>query len=1178
MKEFDNENNVNENENIINIEKDDASPANLVALLLQNKEKTTDDLKEANDILKDYEKNYNEAKADNASTEAKAKFAAQSVMLQNALKNYLTKLQKSNPEAFKFNQELADINAAYATNSHITVDALQNVGGDVFGLLIKMASDNASKNNVPDAEKQEQFQSDLARLMYLSHLKYEYDHVEGTDEEKNAWRAEILTELISDQFEENIEKFKSNQYFQEVMKEHNRLIGEVQNGNIHPDNLPSVSDTIYQAFHDRADEKYNSVYHIVQLGIPFWGKNEEEQKKIESDKKEVREVFNDIDLMKGLFSNIAINASGSLPEDFVNDPVFDTLSMKRQSGYDGKYYNAPKVFRNRKKLEADKKILVEGFRNLIDIPGKIASFDNLISDTRNSKDPNAEVLIKEYEKAKKPLIDAQNEIYENFKKLNIPRDDIEFTVSAIEKKRNAEKKNKKYLTKLELNTLITAEVDRLMNTIRMRETEEDRNRILSEAERYKGAKANINDKDLTIQAKNALEEIRTNRERRTNHFMKEDSSLHNEVTWKNKKVYIAKKPNDAILSIENNYNAYVKEYNDNSVENRDTVTKSLQEFSRLDERNSKGYIVPKADRSNVKIPEFHVQLKAERAIDEFAMAKVQIDPDLIVPVDAPEEDAIIPGPANDPTIFIDQAFAEVKEHSFTFRTGSPEYKAIYDGLKELTSRRNPPTLGEEAVNGTLPRYLKILAIMDRYLNRKNDELDGATAKHKSENTNSKKRRLGMQSARYRLRAAIDDIKLRNNIKDDMSMANLRYQLEYEKEYNKLQDGSVAKVIDALKSGDRKEAQAAVEKYLVENVDKYKTEDGYSFKLDVDGVEQKIRIPKENKNDNSKERIYAIMLRGYEELVKSNCKYYTDHKRAELPDFICGIQHFATVEKDGVTKDINVNEKLGTNVDTNGVELDFTLNKTNNIKEYADQFEDYYKYMISEFKNEIYDEALDPEVADIYRMDYLDRPFNGYNMRKLTGAVFSNLYLKAVEESGHGEINIEEIDQNRRKILTLINGTPIRDNIEVCMKKHFRCKKYEEDIQSKNFSAERRKQLRNRLTEMTNKISSPEAFNMHIVGDAVEMTVKNSIENITELLKNARNNKEQLKTELESLSKVTMVAKGVGLSYVLDSFNDELNAQFKGETFDETVKNIQGLAKTKMVQKQVETAKKVELRK
>ena len=67
-----------------------------------------------------------------------------------------------------------------------------------------------------------------------------------------------------------------------------------------------------------------------------------------------------------------------------------------------------------------------------------------------------------------------------------------------------------------------------MNTIRMRETEEDRNRILSEAERYKSAKANINDKDLTIQAKNALEEIRTNRERRTNHFMKEDSSLHNE--------------------------------------------------------------------------------------------------------------------------------------------------------------------------------------------------------------------------------------------------------------------------------------------------------------------------------------------------------------------------------------------------------------------------------------------------------------------------------------------------------------------------------------------------------------------------------------------------------------------------------------------------------------------------
>ena len=44
-------------------------------------------------------------------------------------------------------------------------------------------------------------ENDIAKLMYLAHLKYEYDHVTGSDMDKKTWRSEILTELISDKFE-----------------------------------------------------------------------------------------------------------------------------------------------------------------------------------------------------------------------------------------------------------------------------------------------------------------------------------------------------------------------------------------------------------------------------------------------------------------------------------------------------------------------------------------------------------------------------------------------------------------------------------------------------------------------------------------------------------------------------------------------------------------------------------------------------------------------------------------------------------------------------------------------------------------------------------------------------------------------------------------------------------------
>ena len=90
-------------------------------------------------------------------------------------------------------------------------------------------------------EGDRQIENDIAKLMYLAHLKYEYNHVTGSDMDKKTWRSEILTELISDKFEENIEQFKKNPICSAVIKQHKNLMDDLKTGKINQGNFPDVN-------------------------------------------------------------------------------------------------------------------------------------------------------------------------------------------------------------------------------------------------------------------------------------------------------------------------------------------------------------------------------------------------------------------------------------------------------------------------------------------------------------------------------------------------------------------------------------------------------------------------------------------------------------------------------------------------------------------------------------------------------------------------------------------------------------------------------------------------------------------------------------------------------------------------------------------------------------------------
>ena len=220
MKEVDNENinAVEQNETLENQRKareyDEASNAKKVALILADIKLEDQEIKDAQALAENYSKLYDDAHSPEATEEKKKALALASIKMHDALKHYMTRIKNENPEALQKDPNVANINVAYSVNTHVAADALQVTSGDIFGTLIDDAMDAAEKNSNPEDEKAfAELDTNVAKLMYLSRLKYEYDNVTGTEDEKRAWRSEILTELLSDKFDSNVEKFKEDPMF-----------------------------------------------------------------------------------------------------------------------------------------------------------------------------------------------------------------------------------------------------------------------------------------------------------------------------------------------------------------------------------------------------------------------------------------------------------------------------------------------------------------------------------------------------------------------------------------------------------------------------------------------------------------------------------------------------------------------------------------------------------------------------------------------------------------------------------------------------------------------------------------------------------------------------------------------------------------------------------------------------
>lgn len=1148
---------MKEVENIIDEKKqgEAASPAKKVTTILSTFADDSKDLSEAKSLAVDYEQLYSDAKKENASLEEKKKFAVNAVLMQNAMKRHLTQVGKNHPDQFRHDPKSIDLYTAYAVNSYATVDALQSVGGEVFGPLIKQAYEEASGHKELKEENKGAFQNDMAKLLYLSFLQYEYDHVTGTKEEQDSWRAEILTELISDQFEENVERFKENLFYREVMKEYDRVYEEAQKGNLRES--PSVDEIITQAFHNRADERYQRVFPAVHNGIPsVVGMTDEETKTNNDNRAAIAATAHEIDLMKSIYYNISMGAHNEVSEDFSNDPVFDTLYMKRRAGNEDVVFNSPREFGKQKEKEKAVDYLAE----LIEIPKKKEQFKKIADEMG---DGNGEKI---YQTQNAALMKRENELKNKFYKQGFSYDDVDWMIkgadSQIKEYREQCKKSNQSVKRKDIYDIQKKVIEDYYKNLFMHE-QRDKKDVVEEGKHYEHMRE-IREEEG---AKRELDRIKEKRYEMSRGYKRKNPVFYKHAAYKNRDVLISKSTDEVKKSLEDDFAKYVNEYRDKSPETKRKFEKSIQNFEKADAKHYEEEAFPRPDRSSFRIPEFKIESAPDLVIDAPDMAKLAIDPTLVRPVDAPEEVPVVPGPDPDPVTWIQSAYEEVKNHSFTFFSGSPEYKAIYDGLKEL-SRQNPPVIdGEQAVTETLPKYMRLQAIMERYIERKTDEKEDREKEHLVEKSNSAKRRAAMKQAKMYLDLAIFNIRERNKniVPEDSTMDMVQSRIAYEVEYNKNTDENVRNILTALQNKDRQEAQEAMGNYLKINVDLYRENDKYAFRVDLDQDNGKRRIPKTDRD----ERMYATILRQYITLTNSNLEYYRTNAISQLPDQLLKLRHF----EDGPGVVRHVNRVIGTKFRLSEVKPDFSLKKTDNVVDYIGQFSDYCQYCNKTFANKVYDNLAKGE------KDFTHNAFDDENMKVLVDSTFSALYLDAETKNQPGKLSFDELDENRRKILTVIHKTSIPEKIKESLTEHYKSNvlphitvNLQNGVIRNDESV--RNVAKNHVRGKKNEIINYSDFGSVIINKAVVASLKDSIEKVNRLLEKPAENKQKLKSAMESLSTTAMIVKGVGLPDALNKANEDWKIDNKGKTFDETLKNLEQGLKAKLGRKLEAPAKRV----
>jgi len=1113
---------------------------------------------------------YNEATKENATAEAKAKWGAYTLKLHQALDAYLTQIENSPEKPAK--EVLADIREAYAVNSHLCADALAAEPEGTVQLMVNAAYEDLAKFDRYTEENAAEYEAGLAKLLYLGKLKYELENVHGSEEEMKAWKAEILTELMSGTFAENAAKYKDS----EIVKE---TVAKLRKN---PGMDPETA--IQSAIVGIAEENYHNVYYGFANVLV---ENDEDRNLKYKGHEEAEKVADRADELSALADTVGVLRSGKANKvETQFNRYLDPVYIKRRAQIHGMQSNLVGQFRAqderdarrkqvtdelvedaKKKFKEDylkehkeearrihnAKVAKDYLRQIHLIEERINKFDKQIKTLSGMEGLKKAITIE----ADNPILMIQKSMMEllleksklmapissNFTAKEIRELDQNFAKFQNEEKRFNEKLDNE-LKKVE------QDVRNRQNALhkeleRMESYQNEARKILAEAKEYKEAVAK-NDSE-TINRIKERRELRDNVDQRTNIQIYE-SKFYKDLDGKEQLGFKSKSTTDAVLGLKNDREKYMAEHNwkdDNSLVT--AIKDEEKQFEEKDKLYQAKPVIEKPERKGLSI-----NAHETFAPIDFETSKINVEENVTrkyveteINLEQKNESALV------------TSAVELVDKKGKIIFGSQEYDDIMKGIHKLQDQMNN---GRDEVTEIIPMAKKLYIQMEHYIDRKHDE---AMKKGGHESARAKERRENMEQAQDALKDAIESLLAKKRVQHEKYIYNdIGYELENVVKLTKETNQEVEKIRQAVGKEDLKTSLTLMQNYLDKRVDKYYKNGKYGFKTGSVGEGGKPNIPAD-----PDERMYKSVLKCYKDLLA----YELSTLRFTNPAALEAEKFKLKYPKNNIGKDISIPVKFGMNIAPNGYLTNTEIIKTNNLETYRKQFENQYNGLTAQMHYMGLEEKIkNPKDYNVLcLLSQQDRTY-------MTEAALSHLFLKNFEGK---EFNFKDVEEQRVKFISATKSTQLFNRMNANLA-------IVHDLKNVNADEEFIRQMSEFKHDM---VKGTEKFKENVMIKAVVDEMTDIYFRINRNLARKNNDKdykpEQLKKDLAVLEYTCEFAKAMGIQNDLVLANgkcDLKNAkqksgEIKTEDIKDTVKKLKDSVAEKLKAKQTEPAKSVKMK-
>ena len=1187
------ENRLKEDENVREEYDRTTLPSQKVADLLLNN--ATDDeiwgpLKKY--IRPDASKLYQAAVRENASPKDKADWAVYAYGIHTRLNTYLSHVKNTYPERFENDDRIVGLNAAYGMNSKLCAQAIvadpENFLQGLINQAYYEANDDFRKIDKP--EHADSVQTKIAKLLYLGRLKYEFENVHGTPEEVKAWKEEILTELMTDRFNEKVEEYKNSEICGNVFNEiweNKELLA-----------IP-LEAHIQKALVNMADTKYHEVYSYFANGA-----------QTDEEKAAVLKVTDSLDEMRALADAVGVNRTNVKNQvDTAFHPSFDTMYIKKQANLYGEQKNLAG--------ELNQKVIDEKYLD-IEIKGSIRSAEAKYKVDHEIKKKTLDLKKKEHEGKRKELEkdetcsailtiaryekevaringkieelsvnpvegdnikegeldpglqtfvdlkqETQGKIDELKHKLStLAQEKLDSAKLKIEdykkeddtlKKEEEDFRNEEALFEENYNK-IPAIVEKKVRKAygeKLEKRKKNPENLLKEAEEYKAA---VEKNDET-----EIKRIRVNRFLRDEQNKRENSELYRLYdcrSSRDERNHFSLSSAEAMEEMRSSYINYKKNNAERIVDERELDTefeKSWKEYRTIDAKYSAKPVLKRPDRSTLKINEF----KAPEGKAEIGFDHVEIDP-YIVAYREPEElaEGLFDIP-DDSAERINVAFDFLDEFKNVGIFQSDEYNAIMSKIGEIKEQM---ASGQDEKTVIIPNCRKALMMLEHYVGRKDDELN----RNGSERKSSGKRRIAATFAKNMLKGTVYALSQKNNVSDfNYVYADILAEMEHVNQLTKSRDPEYNLIMEAIRNKTDSDVLARqMQDYLNAKIGDYKGPDGYRFKLDELDERNTRNIPA-----TAKERLFKTVLVGFEKLEKYNLEKAVKEEPEKLAERKFRARYCDSVIANGHT----IDDKFGIRVHPENYELEIKVEKKNSLLRYSNEFAGQYRAYINQMK---YENAAN-RIRDAHYTPHNVLPYREENF--MIECAFSAKFLNELlyEASSKGipdaDFDFDKVEAERQKVLSLIKESGLFDATrDVFMK--------EMDLSDEKGADEpvNSNEIMNLSEKKWEDVKNPSKFMEKAVVPALKNEITGNFNRTLENLSKQAVDKEAIRESIQALESNVKLAKTLGLSKQTEGINEQFLPLYRGATLRETVDNLKQAVHNRVFEKPVAPVSGVKL--